>query len=92
MGERPPLTDLMAWNAKQPACPIGCMPTLRHLFLDNDLAEGRLDVDDRPIVLTDLCVPIFAGGTERDHVAPWRSTYKIPTDTVLTGSGRALQP
>jgi polyhydroxyalkanoate synthase len=59
---------------------------LRQLFLDNDLAESRFKVDGRPIALTDIRVPIFAVGTERDHVAPWRSAFKIHalTDTDVT--------
>lgn len=59
---------------------------LRSLYLDNDLAKGRYAVSGEPIALLDLRVPMFVVGTERDHVSPWRSVYKVHqlTDTDLT--------
>lgn len=78
MGERRPMIDLMAWNADTTRMPYRMHSEyLRHLFLDNDLAEGRYLVDDRPISLRDIHTPIFAVSTISDHVAPWRSVYKI---------------
>jgi len=87
LGERRPMTDLMAWNADTTRMPYRMHSEyLRKLFLDNDLAEGRMIAADEPVTLTDIRVPIFAVGTERDHVAPWRSTYKInlQTETEVT--------
>ena len=93
MGERRPMTDLMAWNADSTRMPSRMHSEyLRKLFLDNDLVEGRYRIDERPIALTDIRAPVFAVGTETDHVAPWRSVFKfhlvMDTDvTFLLASG-----
>jgi hypothetical protein len=63
------------------------------IHLRNDLAEGRHRAGGRPVALTDIRAPLFAVGTEWDHVAPWRSVYKLHllTDTevsfLLTSGG-----
>jgi polyhydroxyalkanoate synthase len=87
MGERAPMSGLVAWNADATRMPYRMHSEyLRQLFLNNDLAEGRFKVEDRPIALTDIRAPILAVGTERDHVAPWRSAFKVHllTDTDVT--------
>ncbi len=94
LGKRVPMNDLMAWNSDATRMPYRMHAEyLQHLFLDNDLAEGRHHVGDSSIAIEDIQIPIFAVGTETDHVAPWKSVHKITllsdseTTFVLTSGG-----
>jgi polyhydroxyalkanoate synthase len=87
MGERRPMTDMMAWNADATRMPYRMHSEYLHrLFLQNDLAEGRFEAGGRPVALGDIRAPVFAVATAWDHVAPWRSVYKLHllTDTDIT--------
>ena len=87
LGERRPMNDLMAWNADATRMPAKMHSQyLRRLFLNDDLSEGRYPVDGRPVSLGGITLPTFCVGTETDHVAPWRSVYKVLrlTETELT--------
>ena len=87
LGQRQPPSDLMAWNADGTRLPARMHSEyLRELFLHNALAHGQFRLDAKALNLNDIRVPIFSVGTVQDHVAPWRSVFKLNllTDAELT--------
>ncbi|MFA5040839.1 MAG: alpha/beta fold hydrolase [Bdellovibrionales bacterium] len=78
MGQKSKMIDLMVWNADATRMPYKMHSEyLNNLFLHNDFVEGRLSIEGRHVVPEDIKVPVFAVGTEKDHVVPWHSAYKI---------------
>ncbi|MEM9784526.1 MAG: alpha/beta fold hydrolase [Pseudomonadota bacterium] len=72
------MNDLMSWNADTTRMPAQMHSEyLRQMFLNNDLAAGRYKVDGHTISLRDIRMPVFGVGTETDHIAPWKSVFKI---------------
>ena len=78
LGRSQPVSDLTAWNLDATRMPYRQhIEYLRQLYLDNDLAEGRYQVDGQPVLLSDIGVPVFVLGTQRDTVSPWPSVYQF---------------
>jgi polyhydroxyalkanoate synthase len=93
-GERPQVNDLMAWNADGTRMPCRMHSEyLERLYLKNELARGEFTLGGSKVSLSDIELPMFVVGTETDHVAPWRSVYKLrsltrsPDYTFLLTSG-----
>ena len=87
IGERQSLFDIMAWNADATRLPCKMHSEyLEEFFLKNSLIQGDFIVNGEGISLVNIKVPVFAVSTSTDHVAPWKSVYKLHffTKTDLT--------
>ena len=74
--------DLMSWNADQTRLPAAMhMEYLTSMFLENALARGEFRFAGAAVALMDIDVPLLVVATARDHVAPWRSVYRIHLQT-----------
>ncbi len=93
-GREPPAFDLLAWNSDATRMTRACHSAyLRDCYLENKLSAGSLVLDEVPLDLRKITVPIYALATKEDHIAPARSVYHGmqffggPVRYVLGGSG-----
>jgi polyhydroxyalkanoate synthase len=94
LGQQETTNDLMAWDYDTTRMPYKMHSEyLRKLFLNDELVHEEFKVNKEKIALHDVTTPIFAVSTVRDHIAPWKSVYKIHLFTesdvtfVLTNGG-----
>ena len=78
MGQRSRPFDIMAWNADATRMPYKMHSEyLERLYLNNEFSNGHYTALGKTIAPENINLSVFAVGTEKDHVAPWKSVYKI---------------
>ncbi len=94
MGKEPAAFDLLFWNSDQTRMPKALhMSYLRDYYRDNRLSLGTLSIENVPLDLGKVGIPIYVQSSREDHIAPMRSVYRGarlfggPVTFTLSGSG-----
>lgn len=77
-GKNPVPFDILYWNADATNMPAKMHSTyLRWMYLHNYLVKpGKVLLNHVPIDVTQVAIPTFFVSTLKDHIAPWKTTYK----------------
>ena len=95
MGKDPFPFDLLFWNADATRMPAAMHSYyLRNMYQKNLLVQpGGLTIDNVPIDLRKISIPVYLQSGKEDHIAPAKSVYKAtqifsgPVRFMLAGSG-----
>ncbi len=94
MGKEPKPFDLLFWNSDQTRMPKALhLFYLRKFYVENALAQGKLELAGERLDLGKVTIPIFVQSSREDHIAPARSVYRGatlfggPVEFTLAGSG-----
>ena len=95
MGKDPFPFDLLYWNADATRMPAAMHSYyLRNMYQKNLLVQpGGLVIDNVPIDLRKIDIPVYLQAGKEDHIAPSKSVYKAtqifkgPVRFMLAGSG-----
>jgi polyhydroxyalkanoate synthase subunit PhaC len=75
-GKEPLPFDLLFWNSDSTRMPAANHSYyLRHCYLQNDLAEGRLEIGGERVDLSKIKMPIYELAAREDHIAPAKSVF-----------------
>lgn len=77
MGEQRPKFDLLFWNEDSTRLPERmAREYLTHLYRDNDFARGQFEIEGVKVGLEDIRMPHYVVACEKDHIAPWKASFK----------------
>lgn len=87
--------DTLYWNADFTNMPAKMHSQyLRWMYLNNALVKPRnISLNNVPLDMSNIHTPTFFVGTQKDHIAPWKTTYlgyqlmRGPKRFILGGSG-----
>lgn len=87
-GETPPALDVLYWNTDTTRLPRAMHSFyLRNCYVKNALAQrDGISIGAHPIDLRRIVQPLYAVGSDEDHITPWRGTFK--TCTLVGGPAR----
>jgi polyhydroxyalkanoate synthase len=79
LGKDAPAFDLLYWNSDATRLPRAMHSYyLRNMYLENNLIKpGALSVKGVPIELSAIRADVYSVATMDDHIAPWRSVYRM---------------
>lgn len=94
-GQTPVPFDVLYWNADSTNMPEKMHSQyLRWMYLQNDLIKpGKIRLNQTPLDVNQIDLPTFFVSTQKDHIAPWKTTYlgfqrmKGEKQFLLGGSG-----
>ena len=78
LGKDAPKFDLLYWNSDATRMPAAMHKYyLNHMYVRNDLAAGKLEHEGVRIDLRSIRNDVYSVASIEDHIAPWRSVYKM---------------
>ncbi len=77
LGRQPMAFDLLFWNSDSTRMPARMHSTyLRQMYLHNRLCQpGGMTIEEVPVDVSQVDIPVCFVSAVEDHIAPWKSTY-----------------